>query len=161
MKFRAISLASVFIVLLVGCQEKAPPEKEAEARLVAVAPPAAEIDVLKVEEEAKTAFKLLKTETVGFMPRHRFFWVCLPERASKDKLERLASALIAETIRTNPAFFHSFTVHFFCQTELARTVEASKPFARATYLPEGTWVKVGRVPIDGYKDYVLACTLLE
>ncbi len=134
MKFRAIRLASVFIVLLVGCQEKAPPEKEAEARLVA--PPASEIDVLKVEEAAKTAFRLLKTETVGFMPRHRFFWVCLPERANKDKLERLASALIAETIRTNPAFFHSFTVHFFCQTELARTVEASKPFARATYFPK-------------------------
>ncbi|MGQ9674013.1 MAG: hypothetical protein ACUVV5_12950 [Candidatus Aminicenantales bacterium] len=119
------------------------------------------IDVKEVEASTGIAFEILKTEALGYMPRHKFFWVCLPERKSREKLERLALALINETNRTRPAYFHSFTIHFFCEPEMARTVEASRPFARATFLPGGSWVQVGRVPIDDYKNYVLNCELLD
>jgi len=119
------------------------------------------IDVKAVEASTGLSFKILRTEALGYMPRHKFFWVCLPEKESREKLERLASALIAETNRAQPAHFHSFTIHFFCQKEMVRTVEASRPFARATFLPRGSWVHVGRVPIDDYKDYVLTYELLD
>jgi hypothetical protein len=52
-------------------------------------------------------------------------------------------------------------VHFFLESELKETTEASTPFARATYLPEGNWVKVGRASIEDYKDYRLTLTRLE
>ena len=85
----------------------------------------------------------------------------MPERADREKIEGLASALIKETIAANPATFYSFTIHFFCEPELAKTIEASRAFAHATFLPGGDWAKVGRVPIDDYKDYVLNCVFLE
>ena len=121
----------------------------------------AEFDIQKIEASIGVPFEILKTEALGYMPRHKFFWVCLPEKERRERLERLASALITETNRAQPAYFHSFTIHFFCQKEMTRTVEASRPFARATFLPRGSWVHVGRVPIDDYKDYVLTCELLD
>ena len=151
---------SVFLILLSLCCQKEPSsEKPLEGRIETA--PTTEIDIHKVEAPTGISFRILKTEAVGFTPRHKFFWVCLPERQNKEKIERLASALIKETILANPAFFHSFTVHFFCEPEMTRTIEASKAFARVTFLPEGSWVKVGRVPIDDYKDYVLNSAFLE
>jgi len=159
MKNWGIGLSVILLFFSFCCQKKAPPEKPLEERkgLAAVT----EIDIQKVERATGITFKILKTETVGFMPRHKFFWVCLPERQNKEKIEGLASAIIKETIAANPAAFHSFIIHFFSESELGTTVEASKAFARPTFLPEGNWVKVGRAPIDDYKDYVLNCVFLD
>jgi len=154
-----IGLSVILLLLSFCCQKKEPTKKAFEERKEPGA--AAEIDVQKVEAATGISFKILKTEAVGFMPRHKFFWVCVSERADKEKIEGLASAIIKETIAANPATFHSFTVHFFCEPELAKTLEASTAFARATFLPEGSWVKVGRAPIDDYKDYVLDCVFLD
>ena len=159
MKNWGIGLSVILLLLSFCCRKKEPTEKAFEERKGAGA--AAEIDVQKVEAATGISFKILKTEAVGFMPRHKFFWVCVPERASKEKIEGLASAIIKETIAANPAAFHSVTIHFFSESELGTTVEASKAFARPTFLPEGNWVKVGRVPIDDYKDYVLNCVFLD
>jgi hypothetical protein len=47
------------------------------------------------------------------------------------------------------------------EDELGASVERSRCFARANFLPQGGWVKVGRVPIDDYKDYALTYTFFE
>lgn len=119
----------------------------------------AEIDIQKIQNLTDIQFKILKTETIGYMPLHKFYLVCMQEKAISQKVEQVAYAIIKETIAKKPKTYHSFTIHFFCEDELAESVERSKSFARANYLPEGSWVKVGRVPIDDYKDYELTLTL--
>lgn len=171
MKNLAIGLGVLVIVASLCCKKEPPSDKapvdvrirsgEVAARGARAGEAIGEIDIQKIEASTGLSFTILKTEALGYMPRHKFFWVCLPERESQERLERLASVLIHETNRAQPAYFHSFTIHFFCEPEMARTVEASRPFARATFLPGGSWVQVGRVPIDDYKDYVLTCELLD
>jgi len=95
------------------------------------------------------------------MPLHKFYWVCLPKKVSTQKVQELADSIIKETIAKKPKAYHSFTVHFFWEDELGECVEKSRSFARANSLPEGDWTKVGRVPIDDYKDYELTYTPLE
>ena len=118
-----------------------------------------EIEIQKIENLTGVQFKILKTETIGYMPLHKFYWVCMKEKGTSQKVEQVADAIIKETIAKKPKTYHSFTIHFFCEDELAGSVEKSKSFARANYLPEGSWLKVGRVPIDDYKDYKLTLTL--
>ena len=118
----------------------------------------AEIDIQKIENLTGVQFKILKAETIGYMPLHKFYWVCLEEKVDNQKVKELADAIIKETIAKKPKTYHSFTVHFFCESELAESVERSKSFSHANFLPEGGWVKVGRVPIDDYKSYKLTCS---
>jgi hypothetical protein len=120
-----------------------------------------DIDVLKIENLTGIQFKILKTETIGYRPRHRFCWACLPKKVSSQKVKELAKSIIEEIIAKKPKTYHSFTVHFFWEDDLGDCIEKSKSFARANYLPEGSWIKVGRVPIDDYKDYTLTFTSLE
>jgi hypothetical protein len=44
-----------------------------------------------------------------------------------------------------------FTVHLLHENELTGKPEDCWSFAQATFLPEGDWTKVGRIPIDGYE----------
>ncbi len=106
-------------------------------------------------------FKILKTKAIGDMPLHKFYWVSLKKKVSSQKVKDLADSIIKEIIAGKPKTYHSFTIHFFWEDELGERVEKSKSFARANFLPEGDWAKVGRVPIDDYKDYKLAYTSLE
>ncbi len=120
-----------------------------------------EVDAQKIRKLTGVSFNILKTETIGYTPIHKFYWISIQKRVSNQKVEELADAIIKETIAEKPKTFHSFTIHFFWEDELAETVEKSKCIARATFLPEGGWFKVGRVPIDDYENYKLNCTFLE
>jgi len=146
-----------FIILFLSCKKE--PEKEPELEI----PPlvGAEIDAQKIENAIGCKFKILKTETIGYMPLHKFYWVCLKKGLNNEKVEALTDAIIKETITRKPKTFHSFTIHFFWEDELVESIENSRCFARANFLPEGSWLKVGRVPIDDYKSYKLTCTFLE
>jgi len=121
----------------------------------------AEIDIQKIETLTGVQFKILNTETIGYMPLNKFYWICLPKKVSSQKVKELADSIIKEIIAKKPKTYHSFTVHFFWEDELGERVEQSKSFACANFLPEGDWTKVGRMPLDDYKDYALTCTFLE
>ena len=147
----------ISIIFSLSCKKEEPKKAESETpQLVET-----EIDVQKIGDLTGLKCKFLKTETIGYMPIYRFYWVCLPEKTKREKLEELAYAIIGETIIKKPNAFHSFTIHFFCEKEMATSLEKSKFFARANFLPEGSQLKVGRVPISDYKDYQLILTILE
>ncbi len=107
------------------------------------------------------SFQVLKTETVSQSTRNKFYWVCVGDKVAGPKIEELAMAIIRETIAARPQTYHSFTVHFIRESDLKETPESSAAFARATYLPDGSWQKIGRASIEDYKEYRLQLTLLE
>ena len=145
-----------FIIFSISCKKSSENPLLQTAQLAGV-----EIDVKKIENLGGVQFKILKTETIGYMPLHKFYWVCLKNKANSQRIEELADSIIKEIIAKKPKTYHSFTIHFFWEDELGECVEKSDSFARANFLPQGGWVKVGRVPIDDYKDYALTCTFLE
>ena len=152
-----VLISFTFIIFSLSCK-KEPSEKP----ILEMAPLAeVEIDIQKIENLTGVQFKILKTETVGYMPLHRFYWVCLPKKVNSQKVKELSDAITKELIAKKPKTYHSFTIHFFWEDELAECVEKSKSFARANFLPEGSWLKVGRAPLDDYKDYKLTLTSLE
>lgn len=117
-----------------------------------------EIDVNKISTATSIQFKIIKTEEIGFFPKQKFFWIITKDILTLPKLETLASAIIAETIKRRPQTYHGFTIHFICEAGFGGTLENSKCFAKATYSPDGVVEKIGRVPIDDYKGYKLICT---
>ena len=152
-----ILIIFIFIIFSLSCN-KEPSEKS----LLQTAPMVgAEIDTQKIINLTGIQFKILKTETVGYEPLHRFYWVCLPKKVNNQKVNELSDAIIKEIIVRKPKTYHSVTIHFFQEDELAECVESSRSFARANFLPEGGWVKVGRASIDDYKSYRIICTILE
>jgi hypothetical protein len=150
-------ISFTFIIFSLSCK-KEPSEKSMlqTAQLVGI-----EIDIQKIENLTDVQFKILKTETIGYIPLHKFYWVCLKKKVNSQRVEELADSIIKEIIIKKPKTYHSFTIHFFLEDELGASVERSRCFARANFLPQGGWVKVGRVPIDDYKDYALTYTFLE
>jgi hypothetical protein len=122
---------------------------------------ASEIDPEKITNALDINFQVLKTETVGQSTRNKFYWVCVGDKVTGPKIEKLAMAIIRETIAARPQTYHSFTVHFFRESDLKETPESSANFAYATYLPEGGWQKVGRDSIEDYKAYRLQLALSE
>jgi hypothetical protein len=120
-----------------------------------------EIDPEKIATAVGISFRVLKTETVSQSTRNKFYWVCIGDKVASPKIEELAMAIIRETIAARPQTYHSFTVHFIRECDLKETPESSATFARATYLPEGGWQKVGRASIEDYKEYRLQLTLPE
>ncbi len=151
-----ILISFTFITFSLSCK------KEPEKSILQTAQlPAVEIDIRKIENLTGVQFNILKTETIGYMPLHRFYWVCLPKKVNSQKVNELSDAIIKEIIAEKPRTYHSFTIHFFWEDELADCVESSKSFARANFLPEGEWDKVGRVSIDDYKSYRIVSTFLE
>jgi hypothetical protein len=83
------------------------------------------------------------------------------DKVAGPKIEELAIAIIRETIAARPQTYHSFTVDFIREFDLKETPESSATFACATYLPEGSWQKVGRASIENYKEYRLQLTPSE
>lgn len=119
------------------------------------------IDIHTIENLTGCQFNILKSESLGYIPLHKFYWICLKDEVNNQKLNELAEAIIISTIQKKPKTYHSFTIHFFLESELKERVENSKSFAKANYLPQGSWIKVGRGPIEDYNDYELTCTILE
>ena len=152
-----VLISFTFITFSLSCNK----ELEKEAIFKAIQLVGAEIDTQKIENLTGIQFKILKTETIGYDPLHRFYWVCLLKEVNSQKVNELSDAIIKEIIVRKPKTYHSFTVHLFLEDELGASVERSRCFARANFLPQGGWVKVGRVPIDDYKDYALTYTFLE
>ncbi|MFX0132370.1 MAG: hypothetical protein ACFFDN_01865, partial [Candidatus Hodarchaeota archaeon] len=147
----------IFIILSLSCKKE--PEKAVEFQKETWVEP--EIDIQKINTLTGIEFKIIKTETIGYIPLHKFYWVCLKKKENIQKIKELADALIKETIDLKPKTYHSFTIHFFCEPELAKTPEKSKSLARANFLPEGKWSRVGMVPIEEYKNYKLTCESLD
>jgi hypothetical protein len=83
------------------------------------------------------------------------------EKIPQEDVETLADAIIKHVIDEKPSTYHSFTIHFFCRKNIQSSLEDSQRLAYASFLPDGTWLNVGRVPIDGYDRYRLVCTYLE
>ena len=158
MNKRTIIVFFIFLFFLASCQRK---ESQESLKKAAESPGKIEVNVERIEEMTGISCRILKSETLGYMPLHKFFWVSVPEKLDRGKIESLAMAIINETIHSRPRTYHSFTIHFFLEEELGPKVETSESFARATFLPEGDWAKVGRVPIDDYKNYQLTCHFLE
>lgn len=119
------------------------------------------INVEKIEKELNLKFRILKTDSLGSTLMHKFCWISLAERVSREKVEQLANCIIKEIIAKQPRTFHSITIHFFWDSDLKERIELSPSFARAAFLPFGDWQKVGRVPLEDYKDYKLVLTFIE
>lgn len=150
-------ISFILIFFTFSCKKETSKETRGETAPMA----SAEIDVQKIEDLTGVQFKILKTETHGYMPLYKFYWIALEEKADDQKVEELAHKIIEETIAVRPKTYHSFTIHFFLEDDLAESVEESECYARATFLPEGSRLKVGRVPIDDYKSYKLTCTFFN
>ena len=131
------------------------------ANIVYLPLPEYEINIKAIENSTGCSFRILKTESLGYIPHHKFYWICLKKELPNKKLEELADAIIRDTILKKPKTYHSFTLHFFLENKLKKRVEKSKRFAKANFLPEGNWIKVGRTPIENYEDYELILSYSE
>lgn len=157
-----LKLILVFIMLTLVLFSSSCKKKESKKHVTETASVTGiEVDAKKIRKLTGVSFNILKTETIGYAPINKFYWISIKKRVSNQKVEELADAIIKETIAEKPKTFHSFTIHFFWENELTENLSESKRFARATFLPDGDWRKVGRVPIDDYKDYRLTCTFHE
>ena len=123
--------------------------------------PEIEVDQQQISQELGLDFRILKTEAVGSSLVHKFFWVALPDMHSQEDLGLLADAIIKSVIAKKPRVYHSFTIHFFLEKDIQDGNLEDKRFAYANFLPEGSWLKVGRVPVDDYQDYRLLVTMIE
>ena len=150
-------ISFTFIIFSLSCKNESSGKSILETAQFA----GIEIDPQKIESLTCVQFKILKTETVGYIPLHKFYWVCLKKKVNNQRVKELADSIIKEIIAKKTKTYHSFTVHFFLEDELGASVESSRCFASANFLPQGGWVKVGRVLIDDYKDYSLTYTFLE
>lgn len=155
-------VAVLFVVLLAGglvvtaCQKSGPaPESSTSAMIVS------EIDEAKVSSLIGVPIKVLKTETIGYSPINRFYWIRVQGRPDRAKLMEISKACLDEVIAAKPNVYHSFTLHFISSEDVLPGAETKKSFAKATFLPEGDWQKVGRIPIDGYEQYKLDCIVSE
>ena len=153
-----IAVLPLIVLLLPACQKEGGTSRPAGTERPVAKSAASEIDPEKIAAVVGVRFRVLKTEAFGQTPRNKFYWICLGDKVAGPKLEELAMAIVRETIAARPQTYHSFTMHFFLESGLKETCEASTPFARATYLPEGNWVNVGRASIEDYEDYRLTWT---
>ena len=144
----------VLIVMADACRKSGPPPKDTFQ-----ATAGSEINEAKVSELTGVPLKILKTESIGYSIINRFYWVRVEGRPAKDKLLEIAKAAIDQVIAEKPAAYHSFTLHFVSSLDMKSGEETKVSYAKATFLPEGDWQKVGRMPIDGYGTYLLECTV--
>lgn len=148
----------IFVVglLLAGTAcggKKSAPERQATTVL--------EIDAAAVSSTTGVAVKVLKAKSVGYAIVNRFYWIQVEGKPPKEKLLEIAKASLDAVIVAVPATYHSFTIHFVSSPDVKPGEEIKKCYAKATFLPEGDWQKVGRVPIDGYGAYKLNCNILD
>ncbi len=159
---RWVGILALAALLLAACRKGAEPVRpDAGAGGAAEMQAAADVDPEKIAAVTGVRFRILKTEAIGLAPCHRFYWVAVGEEDADARIKALAEALVRGAIAARPRTYHSFTIHFFLDRDLRGAVERSKPFARATFLPGNDWQRVGRVSIEDYADYELACVRLD
>jgi hypothetical protein len=120
-----------------------------------------EIDIEKVQANVDYTFNVLKIKTIGLPPKYIFFWVGVNSKLGHEAVQDISLAIIQAIISQKPEIYHSFTIHFIRNQDLREKVEKSNSFAKAEYLPDGDWINVGRVPINGYERYRLSCIFHE
>jgi len=147
----------IAIGLVVAACNKSGPAPESSTSALVVS----EIDEAKVSTLTGVPIKVLKTDSIGFPTINRFYWIRVQGRPLKAKLEDISKAALDEVIAAKPRVYHSFTLHFVSSEDVRPGAEMKKCFAKATFLPEGDWQKVGRDPIDGYGNYKLDCIIGE
>lgn len=137
-----------------ACNKNGPvPESSTEALVVS------EINESNVSTRTGIPIKVLKASSIGYPVVNRFYWIRVQGRPDKNKLEEISKAVLDEVIAAKPKDYHSFTLHFISSEDIRPGAETKKSYARATFLPEGNWQKVGRDPIDGYGHYKLDCVI--
>jgi hypothetical protein len=147
-------IAAGFVVT--ACKRSGPaPDSSTPASIVS------EIDEAKVSALVGVPIKVLKTEAIGFSPVNRFYWIRVQGKPVKAKLLEISKAILDVVIAAKPHLYHSFTLHFISSDDYRPGADSHKCFAKATFLPEGDWQKVGRDPIDGYANYKLDCVIAE
>jgi hypothetical protein len=147
-----LAVALALMATLAGCQKETPNKPLPQQVQTA----SAEVDIQKITAQTGIRFRIIKTDTRGYMPLYKFFWVCVPDQTPNEKVEALVREIIKATVAKFSNTYHSFTFHLFYESKLTGKPEDCQPFARATFLPEGDWIKAGRSPIDDYKTYQLA-----
>jgi len=120
-----------------------------------------EIDEALVLAASGVKVKVLKVESIGVSPINRFYWIRVEGRPLKEKLLEISKTALDQIIAAKPKLYHSVTFHFASSEDCESGAETNTCYAKATFLPEGNWQKVGRVPIDGYGAYKLDCTIGE
>lgn len=146
-----LAIGFVSLCVLAGCK-KAAPAKPADTQAQMAA---SEINTQDITARTSVSFRIIKTQVLGSAPIHKFLWICVPGPTPDEKIEPLVREIINAFTAKFPSTYHSFTVHLFHENELTGKPEDCWSFAQATFLPEGDWTKVGRIPIDGYKNYQL------
>ena len=102
---------------------------------------------------------ILKAESIGIATVYRFYWIQVEGRPGREKLLETSKAVIDQVIAAKPATYHSFTLHFISSLDMKSGADMKTFYAKATFLPDGDWQKVGRIPIDGYGAYKLDCRI--
>lgn len=154
--FKLIILTVIFGIIVISsfCSRKPSEDKKGVDETVFL-----EFDVQKIKDSTGLSFKIIKTKEVGYEPLNKFYWVNIEKKIPMENLKVLAQEIIDAAIQSKPQTYHSFTIHFIYKDKSKETKEEPKAFAKVTYLPEGSWTKVGRVPINDYSDYELTCTM--
>jgi hypothetical protein len=142
--------------IVVACNKSGPAPESSTTTLVV-----SEIDEAKISTFTGVQIKILKTDSIGFPTINRFYWIRVQGRPIKAKLEEISKAVLDDVIAAKPKVYYSFTLHFISSEDIRSGVETNRFFARATFLPEGNWQKVGRDPIDSYGNYKLDCIIGE
>jgi hypothetical protein len=157
--FKVIFLTVIFSVIVFSSFCK---QKSSEGTFKGIDEAAAlEIDVQKIKDSTGMSFEIAKTKNVGYEPLNKFYWVNVEEKLAEENLKILAQEIIDASIENKPKTYHSFTIHFLCRDKSKETREKPEAFAKVTYLPEGSWTKVGRLPINDYTGYELTCIIKD
>ncbi|HZX10985.1 MAG TPA: hypothetical protein VFG01_08585 [Acidobacteriota bacterium] len=156
--FKLILLSVILGIIVFGsfCSKKPSEDKKGVDETVFL-----EFDVQKIKDSTGMSFEIVKTKNVGYDPLNKFYWVSVEEKLAEEDLRILAQEIIDTAIQSEPQTYHSFTIHFLQEDKAGASREKPKAFAKVTFLPEGSWTKVGRVPINDYSDYELTCTIVD
>lgn len=148
-----IFTVSVFalVTLTASCKRGA----EEKVAFESVAQKPVNFHVQEAAADCGLPLKILEMKELGSTTRHIFYWVLLKEKPDSPKLEAVARSVIGETIAHNPETYHVFTIHFLDEAGYRGTIDRSREFVKANFLPEGSAEKTGRIPIDNYKNYKL------
>jgi len=115
-----------------------------------------EIDTQALVAKAGAKFNVIKADSQGTDIRYKFLRVCFANGTNQDKVEEVVKNILDALIARYPSTYHSFTFHLFYEKDLKGLPENSPTFACATFLPGADRALVGRVLIDGYKEYRLS-----
>ena len=155
LKLFGVFALTCMMIISQNCKQKSAAESSLEATDVS----ALGINVQEIKDSIGIQFNITKTKDIGYKPLHKFIWVEFEQKINKEKLEQLAQEIIQDTIAKRPNTYHTFTIHFTCEDKNTKSEKTPEAYAKATFLPEGDWVQVGRAPINDYAGYKLTCTI--